>query len=107
VDTDRGTVEVRLKPSNPPAWVRPGQTFTVNIVLGKPESHLVVPTAAVSTVSGVSSLLAIENGKVAKKSIKIGSLTEGGVPVFTGITGKTPIITDPTGLTVGEAVTAK
>lgn len=107
VDTDRGTVEVRLTPRNPPSWVRPGQTFTVNIVMGAPQHRLIVPTSAISTISGVSSLLAVENSKVVKKNIKTLPLSEGGVPVLEGVTEQTLVIIEPVGLTIGETVTVK
>jgi RND family efflux transporter MFP subunit len=107
VDTDRGTVEVRLTPKNPPAWVRPGQTFTVNIVTGEPQARLVVPATAVNTIAGVSTLLAIEEGKVVKKSIKVSPMGEGGVPVLEGITAETLVITDPTGVVAGESVSPR
>lgn len=107
VDTDRGTVEVRLTPKDPPDWIHPGQTFTVNIVLGPPRRRFVVPTTAVSTVSGVSSLLAVEDGKVVKRRIKAAPISEGGIPVLDGITLETKVIIEPTGLTAGDAVISR
>jgi RND family efflux transporter MFP subunit len=104
VDTDRGTVEVRLTPRTPPSWVRPGQTFSVNIITGRDERRLVVPATAVTTIGGVSSLLVIENGKVVNKPVKTAPLGEGGVPVLEGVTERTPVIVDPAGVAVGEAV---
>lgn len=104
VDTDRGTVEVRLVPVSPPAWVRPGQTFTVNILLGQAERQLIVPTSAVATVGGVSSLLAVENGKIVKKSVKAAPTTSRGVPILLGITPGTEVVVKQAGLQPGESV---
>jgi HlyD family secretion protein len=104
VDTDRGTVEVRLKPISPPEWVRPGQTFTVNIVLGGAKQQLVVPPGSVISVGGVSSLLVVENGKIVKKSVKVAPMASRGIPVLQGLTPEAQVITETTGLLEGESV---
>lgn len=106
VDTERGTVEVRLTPRNPPPWIRPGQTFTVNIITAADRPRLVIPASAVTTISGVSSILAVENGRVVRKSIKTAPPGEGGVPVLEGVMAQTQVITAPGGLSIGQAVRA-
>ena len=106
VDTDRGTVEVRLTPVSLPDWARPGQTFTVNIGMGAAHEQLVVPVSAVSVSGGAASLLVVENGKVVKKSVKAAPMAAQGVPILAGITPQSQVIIAPTGLLEGDAVTA-
>lgn len=107
VDTDRGTIEVKLVPIAPPSWARPGQTFTVNILMGDAKKQLIVPTNSVSTNAGISSLFVVENGKAVKKSVKAAPMSTRGVPILEGITPETQIITDPVGLNEGESVIAR
>ena len=107
VDTDRGVVEVRLIPVNPPVWVRPGQTFTVNIQLGDAGERLIVPPGSVTSNAGISTLLVVEKGKVVKKSVKILPMSLKGVPVLQGVTADSEVIVDPTGLLEGDSVRIK
>jgi multidrug resistance efflux pump len=40
VDEVSGTVEVRLDPQKPPAWLRPGQTVSANIIISEGRERL-------------------------------------------------------------------
>ena len=104
VDADRGTVEARLTPLSPPDWIRPGQTFTVNILLGGAKTELLVPADAVRTSGGVASVLAVENGKIVKKSVKAAPMTARGVPILQGVSSQTQIVIEPNGFAEGETV---
>lgn len=106
VDTDRGTVEVRLAPLAPPAWLRPGQTLSVNIIVDPGSERLVVPLTAVNTVGGVSSVLVAQKGRVAKRIIRSGPPGPDGVPVLEGLRESDPVVVQPAGLSVGQAVAA-
>lgn len=104
VDSDRGTIEVRLKPIDAPDWIRPGQTFTVNIVLEGVKERLVVPVSAVHNVAGLSTIMLVEHGRVVKKPIKAGPLAAKGVPVFDGLTVQSQVVLHPEGIAEGERV---
>lgn len=106
VDTERGTVEVRLTPLNPPAWLRPGQTLAVNIKLGEPQQRLVVPLTAVTTIGGISTLYTVENGIIQKKTVTVGPPGPDGIPVLEGVTATTPVILNPTGRKTGDPAAA-
>lgn len=107
VDTDRGTVEVRLTPIAPPKWLRPGQTLSVNITLGEPTQRLVVPLTAVTTVGGISTLLAVKDGVIEKRTLKTGPPGPDGIPVIEGLGAGEPVLPNPTGHTPGEKVVPK
>jgi HlyD family secretion protein len=106
VDADRGTIEVRLVPINPPAWIRPGQTFSVNIIVDGGKERLIVPLTSVNTVGGVSTVLAVESGKVVTKPIRVGPPGPDGMPVLDGISADAQILTNPVGRKPDEAVSA-
>ena len=107
VDADRGTVEVRLDPINPPTWLRPGQTISVNILVDTGTPRLVIPLPAVTTIGGASSVLVVENGVVTKKDIVVGAPGSDGIPVKEGLTAQSQVIVVGTGLTTGQTVQAK
>jgi len=106
VDADRGTVEVRLIPTTQPAWLRPGQTLSVNIVTDEGSNRLVIPLTSVNTIGGESAVLVVDAGKVVKKVVKVGPAGKDGVPVIEGISATDQVIIIPTGHKPGDVATA-
>lgn len=106
VDADKGQVTVKLDPLTVPAWLRPGQTLSVNIVTAKAVPRLVVPLQSVTTAGGFSTVLLVENGKVRKKTITAESAGPDGVPVSAGLTEKDSVVSDPGTASPGQMVTA-
>ena len=104
VDTDRGTVEVRLTPVDSPAWLRPGQTLSVNIVVDAGSKRLVVPLTSVQTVGGDSAVFVVDQGKIARKPVKIGAPGPDGFPISEGLSASDQVVVDPTGRKVGDSV---
>nr|WP_309685234.1 efflux RND transporter periplasmic adaptor subunit [Armatimonas sp.] len=102
VDTERGTVEVRLTPVNPPAWLRPGQTLSVNIKLGEPTSRLVIPLTSVTTIGGISTVLIVDGDEVKKKVITAGPPGPDGIPVLAGLEATTQVLLNPVGHKPGD-----
>ena len=104
IDTERGTVEVRLTPVNPPAWLRPGQTLSVNIKLGAPTQRLVIPLTAVTTIGGISTIFVADGGEVKKKNVTVGPPGPDGVPVLEGIEATTKVLLNPVGHKPGDPI---
>jgi len=107
VDTDRGTLEVRLTPVDPPSWIRPGQTLSVNLIVEAGKEQLVVPVAAVNTVGDSSTALVIEQGKVVKRRVKVGAASAQLLPIREGLTEGDRVILGGVGLKEGQNVIAK
>lgn len=107
VDADRGTVEVRLTPLRTPAWLRPGQTLSVNIVTDPGTERLVVPLTAVQTVGGASSLLVVDKGVVVRRDVTVGAPGPDGFPVVEGLSESDLVVVDPTGKRVGQTAAPK
>ena len=106
VDAERGTVEVHLVPIALPDWARPGQTFTVNIVLGSAKEQMVIPARAVRVNGGIASVLAVESGRIVKKIVKATPMSAQGIPILLGVTRDTQVIVEPANLLEGESVIA-
>lgn len=106
VDKDRGTIEVRLNPLSTPAWLRPNQTLSVNILVDRGSPRLVVPLSAVTMVGGTAWVLVVENGVVRRRPIEAGAVGTDGVPVRAGLTARDQVVLQPVGLEAGERVRA-
>lgn len=73
VDTERGTVDVRLAVSNPPDYLRQDMTVTATIVTGERANALVVPNDTLRAVKGnEATVQLIELGRVAQRLVKLG-----------------------------------
>jgi HlyD family secretion protein len=85
VDEARGTVDVTLVASKPPAWLRPGQTLNVNIITAHDIRRVVVPRSAVRSLAGSTVVLAHRNGRVEARPVVIGTVEGDQVPVLEGL----------------------
>ncbi|MBC8140074.1 MAG: hypothetical protein H7Y38_01395, partial [Armatimonadetes bacterium] len=107
VDAAKGQVTVKIEPRTVPAWLRPGQTLSVNIVTAKASPRLVVPLASVTTAGGFSTVLLVENGVVRKRTVVVEAAGSDGVPVSSGLTASDNVVTNPGAASVGQKVTPK
>lgn len=107
VDKQRGTVEVRLAPSQAPSWLRPGQTLNVNIIVNAGQKRLTVPLTAVKTAANISVVMLIKNGKVVQRRVQTGPVGPDGVPVISGLNNQDEVIVSPGSLVEGNKVQSK
>lgn len=99
VDPQRGTIEVHLAVPEPPAYLRPHMTVSVEVVVATHESALLVPRDAVrGLATDAPSVLTVESGRIASKPIRVGIRGDERVEVLEGIA-------DDATLVVDEAVT--
>ncbi len=68
-----------------PAKVRIGQTSTVTVTVSQVSDVLYVPTAAVSTAGGQSTVTVLENGKPVVKTVTTGISGTSGVEIKSGL----------------------
>ena len=86
VDPDRGTVEVKLTVPQPPAYLRPGMTVSVEIEVGRKERALLLPMEAVrDTASEQPWVLVPEDGRAVRKDVTLGLRGEEQVEVAQGL----------------------
>lgn len=107
VDQTRGTIEVKVVPNQPPAWLRPGQTVDVNIITAENVNRLLVPQTALARSGDETVVFMIENGKVVQKPVLTRPITKEGVPVLSGLNPKDFIISNASLVKVGDKVQAK
>jgi macrolide-specific efflux system membrane fusion protein len=76
---------VTISLTSKPAGIRLGQTTTVQVTVAKATNVLYVPTAAVRTIGGQSSVTVIQNGKQVVKTVQIGIKGDQGTEITSGL----------------------
>ena len=77
--------DVVITLTDKPAKVRIGQTSTVTVEVSRAEDVLYVPSAAVSTAGGQSTVTVLENGKPVVRTVTTGITGDSGVEIKSGL----------------------
>ncbi len=86
VDAQRGTVEVKLRVPNPPAYLRQDMTVSVDIEVGQSPKALTVPADTVYDMTGNAPwVLKVQDGRAVRQVLKLGLRGEGMVEVREGL----------------------
>lgn len=86
IDPNRGTVEVRLTLPQPPEFLRPDMTVSVNITVGQRQQVLVLDTGAVRGLDSPQSwVLAVRNGVATRVPVGLGLRGTGSVEITRGL----------------------
>jgi HlyD family secretion protein len=86
VDPQRGTVEVRLAVPNPPPFLRPDMTVSVELVGGTKKDALVLPSGAVRDADREAPwVLALQEGRAVRVAVKLGLRGVGSVEITEGL----------------------
>ena len=109
IDPQRGSVEVRLRVVGTPAFLKPDMTVSVDLTVATKKGVVVVPSDAVrGAATPTPSVLVVENGRLAKRDVKIGIRGEGGIEIVSGLDAETEIVSPaPSSLRVGQRVRAE
>lgn len=86
VDPNRGTVEVKLKVTDPPAFLRPDMTVSVEIEVNRKKDALCLRADAIrDAASKTPWAMAITAGVTAKHPLKLGITGEGLIEITEGL----------------------
>ena len=86
VDPQRGTVEVRLAVPNPPAFLRPDMTVSVELVGGTKKDALVLPSGAVRDADREAPwVLLLSSGQAIRTPVRLGLRGVGSVEILEGL----------------------
>ena len=109
VDAQRGTVEVRLRVPQPPAFLKPDMTVSVEVRGASRQGTVIVPTEAVRDAATLEPwVLVVKDGRAVKQSVSIGLKGEGKTEIRTGIEpGDRVILPAGAPVTPGERVHAR
>ena len=86
VDPQRGTVEVRLQVFNPPAFMKPDMTVSVEVMSGAKTNTLVLPASAVRDADRQAPwVLAVQDGRAVRVPVRTGMRGVGSVEILEGL----------------------
>ncbi len=93
VDPLRGTVEVRMRVAEPPDYLRPDMTVSIEIETGRAEDALTLPNAVVHDLASDRPWVwAVEGGALRRRSLRLGLRGDDEVAVVSGIDASTPVV---------------
>ncbi len=105
VNPDRGTVEVKLAVPQPPDYLRPGMTVSVDVEVGRRENALVLPLDAVHDAATESPwVLVLRDGRVERVQVKTGLRGEDKVEMVEGLSEGDRVIPASAKVKPGERV---
>ena len=108
VDPQRGTVEVKLRVSQPPPYLKEDMTVSVDIESDRRPGTLALAADAVHDATGAAPwVLAVEKGHATKKPVKLGLRGERVVEVLDGLAEGALVVPVENGrIRAGQAVRA-
>ncbi|HEY1429781.1 MAG TPA: efflux RND transporter periplasmic adaptor subunit [Candidatus Tumulicola sp.] len=98
-------VETTIALDSSPSFLRDGMSADVDILTTYVANAIVLPSDAVTTLNGRSSVLVVENGTVHKRVVKIGKTSDTQTWISSGLRpGETVVANKVPGLTDGKKV---
>jgi HlyD family secretion protein len=86
IDAQRGSVEVKLKVANPPAFLRQDMTASVDIEVAHRSDTVIVPTETVRDATGPQPwVLAIRGWRAVRQPVKLGLRGDNRIEVLEGV----------------------
>ncbi|MCE5197900.1 MAG: efflux RND transporter periplasmic adaptor subunit [Armatimonadota bacterium] len=106
VNSERGTIQVLLRPVQSASWLRPDLTVDVNIITNNSASRIILPADSVTRHGGRTVVLVIRNGKAVVVPVTAGAAGESGVVVTGNLRDGDQVIRNASGVTVNSDVRA-
>ena len=109
IDPERGSIEVRLSIPNPPAFLKPDMTVSIDLTVAtRPQVLTLCADAVHGATSRAPWLLTVEDAHVVRKEVTLGIRGEGTLELVSGATeGTAVVLPDGSALTVGQRVRAR
>jgi HlyD family secretion protein len=86
VDAQRGTVEVKLRVAQPPAYLKQDMTVSVDIEVGRSAGALTVPAEAVHDATGAAPwVMRVADGRAERRQVKLGLRGDSVIEVREGL----------------------
>lgn len=86
IDPQRGSIEVRLRVTQPPKLLRPDMTVSIDLTVATRAHTLTVPSDAVRDRTSVAPwVFVVEGGRAVRKDVHLGLRGEGTVEIASGL----------------------
>lgn len=103
VNPERGTVEVKLLVPNPPPYLRPDMTVSVEIQVAQRDAAIVLPTEAIQDAAKPKPFVfKLTDGRVQRADVRLGLSGQGKVEVVEGVSAGELILMPASKLSPGS-----
>jgi HlyD family secretion protein len=108
VDTQRGSIDIRLRAEPPPDFLRQDMTVSVNVETGRRDSALAVPNDALRDAQGDrAQVLVLRDGRVRAAAVRIGLRGQSSSEVTEGLQAGDQVLANAASTTVAEGARAR
>ncbi|MFW6438020.1 MAG: efflux RND transporter periplasmic adaptor subunit, partial [Armatimonadota bacterium] len=102
--TERGVIDVIIRPLEQPEWLKPGMTVDASIVVAEKQALLVLPVGTVVLSDEDASVLVVDGGVVRRISVETGVGGGTGTVIRSGLREDVLVVREPAAVRVGEEV---
>ena len=93
IDASRGSVEIKLRVTNPPTYLRQDMTVSVDIITASKTNALTIPTATLRDASSSAPwVMVIRNKRAVHQPLILGLRGDNQVEVLSGLANNEPIL---------------
>jgi HlyD family secretion protein len=86
IDPKRGSVEVRLRAPNPPGFLKPDMTVSIDLTVARKSRALSVPSDAIhGAATPVPWVTVVQGGRIARRNVRLGIRGEGHTEIESGL----------------------
>jgi len=105
VDALRGTVEVRLRVTEPATFLKPDMTVSAEMIVGQQSDALVLPALAVRDITSTTPwVLTVRDGRAVRVPVKLGLRGEGHLEIVSGLSEGDAVISIASNIQSGSRV---
>jgi len=108
VNPQQGTIEVRLSVPDPPSYLLPDMTVSVNVELARRPAAWTLPLGVVrAPLSDTAWVLVVRDGRAQRARVDVGIRDERYIEVVSGIDEDEPVVVDAEEVEIGARVRAR
>lgn len=102
--TERGVIDVILRPAERPEWLKPGMTVDASIVIEGKKRLLVLPAGAVVRSGEGATVLVVDDGEIRRLTVEAGVGGVRGTIIRDGLDADALVVREPASAEVGMRV---
>lgn len=107
IDIARAAVEVKLRVSEPPAYLRQDMTVSVDIETARRAQTLVVPARSVrDALSSAPWVMRLREGRASRQPVRLGLRGAGNIEILDGVTEGDEVVPANSGVVTGQRIRA-
>ncbi|MEA3399905.1 MAG: efflux RND transporter periplasmic adaptor subunit [Armatimonadota bacterium] len=104
--TERGIIDVVLRPTRRPGWLRTGMTVDASIVVTPREELLVLPTTTVVQSGEDAFVMVVQDGRVRRLAVETGVGGVRGTVIRSGLREDAAVVREPATVSPGQRARA-